>query len=336
MRLLARILDRPRIDADSFAGEKNIMETELLLNDSDWNAKWRNAIVNAANPYYVPTFDERLASVPRISIDDVQTFTDRHYHAGNMTAVFSGPVSSRTADRMLKRYFTPSDRSLPSGKPQQDTKRPNCNFVNQPGSLKTAVAAGVLVETCDDPATRAAAMVAGMYLRLLGNRYLRGDQKLVYEAQGSLFLDFNKHSLSVGALVKAENGPQLVQGITDLVRMAASETDDNILKRAKRYAKGIYYHGIELGPAAQSNMATFCYYLSRIGSFEEPKTDYTDYLDQVTGEDVRAAIHDHFIAGDLYYAAMGRTDILPSFKEFKALLGRPPETALPPPDVKPA
>lgn len=148
-------------------------------------------LYGAGHPYGHPVLGDRN-SLEAITRDDVVTYVQRHYHAGNATLVIVGDVTRRRLEPVLERTLGAWPGGAPVPLPEPGTPDRNgrvVHLVDRPGASQSQVRVGRIAaaRTSRDyfPLTVLNTVLGGSFTSRLNTR-LREEKGFTYGA-GSVF-----------------------------------------------------------------------------------------------------------------------------------------------------
>ena len=111
LRLAAEVLKQPAFDAAEFAQLKESQLASIEQARSEPNALAFNELSRRTSgrepghPLYVPTFDEQIARINAITIEDVRAFYDRFYGPSSATIVVVGDFDRQAVREVIASEF---------------------------------------------------------------------------------------------------------------------------------------------------------------------------------------------------------------------------------------
>ncbi len=278
IRLVGEVLRKPAFPENEFNKIKEEQLAGIEETKTDPTALAYNTFSRIASPTYskddpryTETFEEQLASIKAVSLDQVKAFYKGFYGASDATAAFVGDFDPKDAEAALKEVF--GDWKTPVRYKRYGTDyapiAPKTEVVNTPDKANAAYVAGYgFAMRSDDPEYPAIElggyMLGGGFLNSRLATRIRQKEGLSYTVRGSFsasdwdqkaafssFMIYNPENLSkLEAAFKEEIEKASKEGFTAVELDAAKSgwlSSQKVNRSGDSYLAGTLNYYLELG-----------------------------------------------------------------------------------------
>jgi zinc protease len=314
--LLAEAVREPGLDDSTLLRVRDERLDELRLELSQPGPRAGAAFVDAlftSDSRYAVRDGGDLATVARLTPDDIRAFHAARFAAGATTLVVVGDLAGTDVDALGRWIFDGwSGESAPVSPPvvttRTDTRR--IVLVDRPGSVQSMLYAGhdAPSRAADDyvPMTTMALSLGGMFSSRLMSR-LREDKGYTYGAYGGY--DCRRHGgvfVARAAVHTEVTAAALADMIAELRLMHDKGIEEAELDLARRYRSGIFPVNFAGSPAVASGLSDLVIHGFPDDHFDQLRAQ----IEAVTAEEVTAAARTRLRPDDLVSVVVGDASVV--------------------------
>lgn len=255
LKFVEEILKYPSFPADEFKIHLANKKQKHLINsqkvDIIARREFSQLLFGKNHPYGVQVKD---SDFERITLDEIKTFFNDHYHSGNCTIIASGHLPNDIINT-LNTFFGNDNWGNTSGNKTKtinlDTTKQQKHFIERPDAIQSAVKVGRLLFNKTDPdyfKFQVLNTILGGYFgsRLMAN--IREDKGYTYGIGSGLASFVNGGYFAISTEVGADVTKQTLEEIYKEIALLRKDlVKDNELETVRNYILGHFLRSVD-GP----------------------------------------------------------------------------------------